>query len=135
MYEVMVGLEIPIYRRTKQSKMIEESVALLESSKSGLLNAKNDLGAMVTEDYVKAKSAEGLVKLYKEKIIPQAALAVESSLAAYRVDKTDFLALLSDINTYYSYQMAYFKELADLWSAVARLEQSSGTDVVNWGEK
>ena len=135
MYEVMVGFEVPLYRKTKQSKMLEESLVRLESSKSGLASAKNDVTFMVTEDYLKARSAESLIKLYKEAIIPQAALTVESSLASYQVNKTDFLALLTDINTHFSYQMAYYRELAGLWSSIARLEEYSALEIVNWGGK
>lgn len=135
MYEAMIGLEVPLYRRTKQSKMLEESLARLESSKSGLAAARNDVTFMVTEDYLKARSAGSLVKLYKDAIIPQASLTVESSLASYRVNKTDFLALLTDINTHFSYQMAYYRELSELWSAIARLEEYAATEIVNWGGK
>ena len=133
MYEITIGVEVPLYQKTKQSKMLEESLALRESSKSGLASAKNDVVSMVTEDYLKAKSAETLIKLYKEKIIPQASLTVESSLASYQVSKTDFLALLADINTYFSYQMAYYKELAGLWSSIAALEEYSAKEIVKWG--
>jgi len=135
MYEVMVGFEVPLYRKTKQSKMLEESLFRLESSKSGLVSMKNDVTFMVTEDYLKARSAETLIKLYKDAIIPQASLTVESSLASYRVNKTDFLALLADINTHFSYQMAYYRELAELWSSIARLEEYSAKEIVNWGGK
>lgn len=133
MYEVMVGFEIPLYRRTKQSRMLDESVTRLESSRSGLLSATNDVAAMVTEDFLKARSSESLIKLYKEKIIPQASLTVDSSLASYRVDKTDFLALLADINTYFSYQMALYRESAALWSSIAELEEYTATGIVKWG--
>ena len=135
MYEIMVGFEIPLYRKTKQSKMLEETLVRLESSKSGLISMKNDVTFMVTEDYLKARSAESLIKLYKDKIIPQASLTVESSLASYQVNKTDFLALLVDINTHFSYQMAYYRELAELWGSIARLEEYSATEIVNWGGK
>jgi outer membrane protein, heavy metal efflux system len=133
MYEVMVGFEIPLYARTKQAKMLEEARTRLQSSKSGLASMKNDVTVMVTEDYLKARSAEGLIRLYKDKIIPQASLTVESSMASYRVNKTDFLALLADINTYFSYQIAYYKELVGLWSAIARLEESTAQEIVPWG--
>ena len=115
--------------------MLEETLVRLESSKSGLTSMKNDVTFMVTEDYLKARSAESLIKLYKDKIIPQASLTVESSLTSYQVNKTDFLALLADINTYFSYQMAYYKELAELWSSIARLEEYSAKEIVSWGGK
>jgi len=135
MYEIMIGVEVPLYQKTKQSKMLEESLALRESSKSGLASAKNDVVSMVTEEYLKARSSETLVKLYKEKIIPQASLTVESSLANYQVNKIDFLTLLADINTYFSYQLAYYKELAGLWSSIAALEEYSAKEIVKWGGK
>lgn len=133
MYEVMVGVEIPLYLKTKQAKMLEESLARLESSRSGLSSTKNDVAFMLTEDFLKARSAENLIKLYKDRIIPQAALTVESTMAGYQVGKTDFMALLSDINTLFSYRMAYYRELVGLWSSIARLEEYSATEIVNWG--
>lgn len=133
MYEVMVGVEIPLYLKTKQAKMLEESLARLAGSKSGLSSTRNDVAFMLTEDFLKARSAENLIKLYKDRIIPQATLTVESSMAGYRVGKTDFLALLSDINTLFSYRMAYYRELVGLWSSIARLEEYSATEIVNWG--
>jgi outer membrane protein TolC len=126
-------LEIPLYYKTKQAKMLEESLTRLQSSKSGLASTKNDVTFMVTEEYLKARSAGSLIKLYKEKIIPQASLTVESSLASYQVNKTDFLALLADINTHFSYQMAYYKELVGLWSSIALLEEYSAKEIVKWG--
>lgn len=135
MYEVMVGLELPLYRKTKQSKMLEESVARLGSSRDALASTTNDINAMVTEDFLKARSSENLIKLYKERIIPQASLTVDSSMASYRVNKTDFLALLADINTYFSYQMALYRERANLWSSIAQLEETTATRIVHWGEK
>ena len=133
MYEVMVGVEIPLYLKTKQAKMLEESLARLAGSKSGLSSTKNDVAFMLTEDFLKARSAENLIKLYKDRIIPQAALTVESTMAGYQVGKTDFMALLSDINTLFSYRMAYYRELVGLWSSIARLEEYSATEIVNWG--
>ncbi len=133
MYEVMVGVEIPLYLKTKQAKMLEESLARLAGSKSGLSSTKNDVAFMLTEDFLKARSAENLIRLYKDRIIPQATLTVESSMAGYQVGKTDFLALLSDINTLFSYKMAYYRELVGLWSSIARLEESSAMEIVNWG--
>lgn len=135
MYEVMVGVEIPLYYKTKQAKMLEESLASLRSSKNSLTSTKNDISFMVTENFLKAKTSENLIQLYKEKIIPQASLAVESSLANYQVNKVDFLSLLSDINTLFSYQMVYYRELTDLWGSIAQLEEISGQEIATWGGK
>jgi outer membrane protein TolC len=133
MYEVMLGFEIPLYKKTKQSKMLEESVARLSGSKDALASTTNDVTSMVAESFLKARSSENLIKLYREKIIPQASLTVDASMASYRVNKTDFLALLADINTYFSYQMALYREQANLWSSIALLEETTATSIVTWG--
>ncbi len=135
MYEVMVGVEIPLYYKTKQAKMLEESLAGLRSSRSNLTSTRNDISFMITESFLKAKTSENLIQLYKEKIIPQASLAVESSLANYRVNKIDFLSLLNDINTLFSYQMVFYRELTQLWSSIAQLEEISAQEIVKWGGK
>lgn len=129
-YEVMVGVEIPLYFKTKQAQRVKESMAQIEGMRNNLASTRNDISFMITENYIKAKASESLVRLYKEKIIPQASLAVESSLANYQVDKIDFIALLSDINTLFSYQMNYNKELSQLWGSVAQLEELSATKIM-----
>ncbi len=135
MYEVMVGVEIPLYYKTKQAKRLEESLALMESSRNTLATMKNDVSLMIVENYIKAKTSENLIKLYRKKIIPQASLAVESSLANYQVNKIDFLALLTDITTLFSYEMVYYKELSQLWSSIAQIEEFSAKEIVRWGGK
>ena len=44
-------------------------------------------------------------RLYQTAILPQARLAVESALAAYRVNRVDFLTLLDSQMTVFSYEV------------------------------
>lgn len=91
---------------------------------------KNDLNAMLSESFLTAKTAENVITLYKDKIIPQASLSLESSLANYQVNKVDFLMLLSDINTLVGTRMEYYRNLTALWEAGARIEELTGLDIV-----
>ena len=133
MYEIMIGVEIPLYKKTKQARMLEESVAGLRGSRDGLTAMKNDISSMIAEDVLKAETSENLLRLYQERIIPQSALAVESSMANYQVNKVDFLAVLSDINTLFSYRIALYQERSRLWSSIARLEAVTAREIVAWG--
>lgn len=130
MYEVMIGVEIPLFYRQKQANLLEESVARLSSSQQDLNSMKDDLNAMLSENFLMAKTSENLIKLYKEKIIPQTTLALESSMANYRVNKVDFLMLLSDINALFSTQMEYFKNLTNLWAAAAKIEELTSLELI-----
>jgi outer membrane protein TolC len=130
MYEVMVGIEIPLYRGRKQAKLLEESRSKLSSSRNSLASMKNEIGFMLNENFLTAKTSENLIKLYKERIIPQATLSLESSLSNYEVDRVDFLMLLSDINSLFSYEMEYIKNLTNLWISVSRIEEMTSLEFI-----
>jgi len=130
MYEVMISVEIPVFYRKKQANLLEESVAKLSSSREELGAMTNEINAMLSENFVMAKTAESLIGLYKERIIPQATLALESSIANYQVNKVDFLMLLSDINALMSTQIEYCKNLANLWTATAKIEELTGLEIM-----
>lgn len=89
---------------------------------------------MVNEDYLQAKRAEELITIIRETLLPQASLTLESSLANYQVGKVDFMALLTDIDNLYSYEMEYYRELSELWRAVARLEELTGLNFLSEGK-
>jgi outer membrane protein TolC len=130
MYEVMIGVEIPLFYKKKQANLLEESVSRLSGARQDLNAMKNDVNAMLAESFIMAKTAENLIKLYKEKIIPQSALALESSLANYQTNKTDFLMVLSAINGLVSTEIDYVKNLTSLWSAAAKIEELTSLEIV-----
>jgi outer membrane protein TolC len=122
MYEIMIGVEIPIYYKKKQENLLKESISNFNSSKNNYISMKNEVFFMINENFIMAKASENLIRLYRERIIPQATLALESSLSNYQVGKVDFLTLLSDINNLFSYEMDYYKELSNLWISVSKIE-------------
>lgn len=130
MYEIMVSFEIPLYQKKKQANLLAESFSELSSSKNQYLSMKNELNYMLQENFLMARTAGNLLKLYKERIIPQASLALESSLANYKVDKVDFLALLSDINSLFSYELECVKNLSNLWVATAKIEELTSMNFI-----
>lgn len=130
MYEVMIGVEIPLYYKRKQADLLEGALAKLDSSKTSYSSLKNEVGFAISDSFIGAKTSENLIKLYKEKIIPQAALALESSLASYQVDKVDFLMVLSNINSIISYETDYYKNLSNLWSSTARIEEFTALEFI-----
>jgi outer membrane protein, heavy metal efflux system len=130
MYEVMAGLEIPLYAKRRQANVLREARALEAGSRLNSRSVLNDLLEMVSENYVKAKTAENLIHLYRNQLQIQSRLAVESSLANYQVNKVDFMSVISDINSQFSFELAYFRELSQFWAAVAVLESLAAGPVV-----
>jgi outer membrane protein TolC len=64
--------------------------------------------------------------LYSKTVVPQASLALESSLATYETGTVDFLSVLSNATTVLDYEMNYYEELLNYWLALTRLEEMTG---------
>ena len=131
MYEAMVGVEIPLYAGRKQAPLLEEAVLRLSSSRGDYADMRNEVGFMITESYTMARTAGDLAALYKNKILPQARFSLESSLANYQTGKVDFLMLLSDITNLFTYETEYVRNLSNLWSSAARLEELTSLELIN----
>ena len=122
MFKAMIGLELPLYQRRRQSNWLREARAMETASRANAAAVANDTLAMLTENYLQAKTAASLIALYQNQLRLQARLTVESSLANYQVTKTDFLDLLMDIDTQFAVEVAYGRELARFWQAMAAIE-------------
>ena len=59
-----------------------------------------------------ASTSVRLARLYRDTVLPQARLALESSMASYQTGAVDFLSVLTNFGTVLEYEMTYFDELA-----------------------
>jgi len=82
--------------------------------------------AVEVANYARAKQQ---VSLFKQGIIPQAQQTVASMLAAYQVNKVDFLNLVRTQMTLYNYETQYWKVLAQAKQSLARLDAVVGKTV------
>ena len=80
--------------------------------------------------YGQMEKNRDLVALYETGIIPQAEQTYQASLAAYQVEKVDFLTLLDSLMTVYRYQIDYYRALSDYQQNVAALAAASGVDPI-----
>lgn len=134
MYEVMLGLEIPLYFSKKQMPLVQAAQLQLESSRHNLRDMEIEIETELHNNYVMAKYGEKRIALYRERILPQAELSLRASISAYQANETDFLALLTDINDLFSHQIEYARTLAALWAAAARLEELTGKELLGANE-
>ena len=80
----------------------------------------------IKDAYLMAVTSEKLVDLYASAAIPQATLTLESGIAAYESGSIDFLMLLDDLKTLFTYELGYYEQLANVEKAVAMLEPLVG---------
>lgn len=131
MHGVTVSVSIPIFYKNKQRHgVMEASEALIgaERERAGRLN---EVRFEIKQQYLAAKASEQLLSLYARAVVPQSSLALESSMAAYQVGNIDFLSLLANFSTLWSYETDYYRQLADYQTALAGIEALTGCDITS----
>lgn len=125
-YQVMLGIRIPLYYRTKQREGVNEALAGLTGAREDLTAARQTVLFRVKDDFVRAQRAERLVMILRDAIIPQATLALRSAQAGYGVGTVDFLTLLNSLLTLQENELELHGEMVEHEKAVARLEELTG---------
>ncbi len=82
--------------------------------------------ADIQQQFVMAQTSAEQLKIYREGLIPQAAAAFHSALAAYQANRQDFQTLFSSFLDELDLDLQYQRELADHESALARIESLTG---------
>ena len=129
MHGFTFSANIPIFYKSKQREAVREQTAQFESSQRSKENRQTDLSFAVKQQYLLAKSSEQLLKLYSQAIVPQSALALESSMASYQVGAVDFLTILTNFTVVLDYEVSYYRELANYQMALVNLEPLVGVEM------
>lgn len=135
-WEVSLGLRVPLYFWSKQKPGIEQAALELKGAQEEYSSVNQGLSFNVKENYLNARTAEKLMGLYQKGIIPQTRLSLESAISGYQVGTVDFLTLLDNLVTLFSFELEYHSQLADYEKALARIEELSGIDLTDqYGRK
>jgi outer membrane protein TolC len=126
MYMFRADFKIPLYYFRKQRAAVTEQSQTLTQSRKTYEATNQGLHYRIQDDYSMAETASQLVKLYEHAVIPQARLALESSLSSYETGSVDFLTVFMNYTTVVEYQMNYYDELQNFYLALARLEEMTG---------
>ncbi len=125
------SLNIPIFFKTKQRERVKEARLELKSTERALDDRKTTLAFEVKEQYLTARAAEELMRLYSQGVVPQSSLALESSMASYETGTADFLTVITNFITVLDYETEYYREVANQRIALAKLEPLVGVELTN----
>lgn len=131
MYGIDFMIRVPLYWQRKQRPLIAQAAAQLEGGRKMRENTLTLAAAQITETYAVADTSHRLVTLYGDSVLPQARLALESSLASYQVGGVDFLTVLTNFVTVLNYEVSYEEQNARFHEALARLEPLVGVALTN----
>jgi outer membrane protein TolC len=130
MYEFRFDVKIPL-QRERRAAAVAEQLSTAEQARSTYDSTRLGLQARIQEDYQMATTAARLARMYRDTVLPQARLALESSIASYQTGRVDFLSVVTNFGTVLEYEMSYVDELASFHTAVSRLEEMTGTPLVH----
>lgn len=130
MYGVDLMVSLPIYAARKQEPAIAEAAAALGESERTRDSTRAKAVSAVTAALIEAKSADQLVRLYADSVLPQSQLALDSSLSAYQAGSVDFLSVLTNFQALLAAQLSRLEQEVRRDQALVRLEPLVGTEFV-----
>jgi outer membrane protein TolC len=130
MYEFRFDVKVPL-QRSRRAAAVAEQLSTLKAARSTFESTRLSLQGRLQEDYAVASTSHRLAQLYRDTVLPQGRLALESSVASYQTGAIDFLSVLTNFGSVLEFEMNYFDELTAFHAAVSRLEEMTGTPLAH----
>lgn len=125
-YMLNLGAKVPLYFWRKQTPAIEQAALEAESAREQTQATQLQVSSDAESSLVAMRTAERIMSIYRDGLIPQAESSQASAMAAYRVGKVDFQTLLSSVLDLQNLRQEYYRSLADHEIAIAKLQQVIG---------
>ncbi len=122
MVTLTVAVNLPVWRENKLEPRVAEALAKRDQAQSLYEAQRNDVTASLRQQTALAEQNLKSARLYQTAILPQARLTVESALAAYRVNRVDFLTLLDSQMTVFNYEISLATAIASYNKALAEID-------------
>lgn len=131
MYEFRADVKVPLYFWRKQRAGVAEQVSSLSQARRSYEATGQSLLFRIKEDYTMARASQRLMDLYTRNVVPQASLALESSLSTYETGAVDFLSVISNFTMVLDYEMGYYDEALNYALALSRLEEMTAQRLID----
>lgn len=125
-YMLNLGAKIPLYFWRKQTPAIEQAAREAESARNQTRATQLRVSTAAEGSLVAMRTAERIMSIYRDGLIPQAETSEASAMSAYRVGKVDFQTLLSSVLDLQNLRQEYYRSLADHEIAIAKIQQVIG---------
>jgi len=128
MWQFRVDFKLPAWLG-KQRAEVGEQVFTASQARHDYEAADVGIQASIREEYTLAATSRKLIDLYEKSVIPEARLALESSIASYQTGALDFLSLFSNFMNVVDYELMSHEELMKFHVALAKLEELTGMEM------
>jgi len=117
-----LAINLPVWRESKLDPRVAEAIAMRDQATDMYQAQENEVASKLRQQVANAEQSLKSARLYETGILPQARLAVESSLAAYKVNRVDFLTLLDNQMTVLNYEIGYASAVSSYNKALAEID-------------
>ena len=121
MWSLTTQINIPLYYRTKQDESLHEAEALLVVANNELEATKLMVSSAIQDSYSMAKSAERLMNLYKNGLIPKTSQDIEAALSGYVTGKVEAITVILRLKALIDFETLYWEQFANREKAIIRL--------------
>jgi cobalt-zinc-cadmium efflux system outer membrane protein len=127
---ITVAINLPVRQETKRDPRVAEAIAMRDQALDVYHAQSNELASKLRQQLATAEQSMASARLYESGILPQARLTVESSLAAYRVNRVDFLTLLDSQMTVLNLEVSHAAALSSYNKALAEIDLLVGKPAI-----
>jgi cobalt-zinc-cadmium efflux system outer membrane protein len=126
MWNLTATVNIPIFYKSKQEPAVQEAQANLLGAKRELTVTEYMISSGIRENYSMTRTAERLMKIYKEGIIPKTYQDFQLALSGYATGKIEAITAISRLKALLDTELLYWGQYTEREKAIARLEAITG---------
>ncbi len=127
---LMFSMSLPLFTSRRQDAAIQQRGSQLQQQRYGLDDARLRVAEEISRALAGYRAAREQARLLQTGILPQARQTVASMLAAYQVDKVDFLNVVRAQVTLFNYETRYWHAVSRAQQAQAALQAATGEGAV-----
>jgi outer membrane protein TolC len=123
-----VSVNVPLFADRKQAKAVDQRASEVMQEKYALQDQWNTVRSKISQSCAAYQQAKEQFVLYETGIVPQARQTVAAMLAAYQVNKVDFLNVIRSQITLFDYETQYWQAFTQAQQALAGLMAAVGKE-------
>ncbi len=125
MWSVTATFNIPLHFEAKKSA-VAEAASLSAEAEHDLAGTKAMLISGISDAYSMMKTAESLMDLYRQGLIPKTSQDFTLALAGYTAGRVEAGTVISRLKALLDYETLYWSQVVEREKAIARLDALAG---------
>lgn len=125
----MGKINLPWIFKTKYDAKLQQAATEGKGAIAEYAALRNHTLFELKDLFVKVKTSEHLIQVYKDGVLPQAEQSLAAARIGYQAGKVDFLNLIDSERTLRDFQLEYYTALAQHEQTIAKLERVVGREL------